>query len=339
MKLARSQRDNPLSRLNTALLAKRITAWYRENKRILPWRESQDPYRIWISEIMLQQTMVAAVVPYYEKFMRSFPNVESLAKARLEEVLEHWSGLGYYSRARNLHKAALILSKNGFPQTAAELEELPGLGPYTSRALASLAFNEKVGVLDGNVIRVLCRVAGAPVQHWKPAGREVLQQTADALAQHENPSDLNQALMELGATVCTTHNPACLLCPWQASCVARKQNLIETLPLKKPRKDSEIWFWQPHVKIEKNRVALVQNTDLPFLRGQWVFPGKIQQLKKRPEKFDLRHGITHHDIYIQILKSPKKLSAQEKLKWCQVREISSLNPSILLKKILGFVAV
>ena len=336
MKSVRSQRDNPLSALNTSLLAKRIVLWYRENKRILPWRASQDPYRIWISEIMLQQTMVAAVVPYYEKFMRSFPTVESLAKAKLEKVLEHWSGLGYYSRARNLHKAALLFAKNGFPETASQLQEFPGLGPYTSRAIAALAFGEKVGVLDGNVIRVLCRVAGAAVEHWKPAGREVLQQTADALAQHENPSDLNQGLMELGATVCTTHNPACLLCPWSSVCVARKQNLIEQLPLKKPRKESEIWLWQPQVKFEKNRVALVQNSDLPFLRGQWVFPGKIQQMKKKPEKFDLRHGITHHDIYIQVEKSPKTFRVQEELKWCQIKEISSVNPSILLKKVLRF---
>ena len=140
-----------------------LITWYKENKRDLPWRNpqgsrgSKDPYRIWISEVMLQQTTVTAVIPFYEKFMNRFPKVQDLAQAKIEDVYEYWAGLGYYSRARNLHKAAQMFAENGFPKTAAELIEYPGLGPYTSRAIASLAFGEKVGVLDGNVIRVLSR--------------------------------------------------------------------------------------------------------------------------------------------------------------------------------------
>ncbi|MFN7729536.1 MAG: A/G-specific adenine glycosylase [Bdellovibrio sp.] len=310
-----------------------LTSWYQENRRPLPWRASQDPYRIWISEIMLQQTTVQAVIPYYERFLKSFPSVQALAAASLEEVLEHWSGLGYYSRARNLHKAAQLFAEKGFPKTAAELTEFPGLGPYTSRAVASIAFEEKVGVLDGNVIRILSRVAGLATEHWKPAGRQVLQVLADELAQVEKPSNLNQAMMELGATVCTNHNPTCLLCPWKSLCVSLKANTHLTLPLKKPRTQGEIWLWQPEIVMRKNRVALVQNPQMPFLKGQWVFPGKIKQLKKKPETFDLKHGITHHDIYIQI--KLKKKDLLKGVQWCEVDALSSINPSILLKKVLS----
>jgi A/G-specific adenine glycosylase len=335
MKSARSQAGNPEFGLPAASLATLLVDWYHDNRRDLPWRLSRDPYRIWISEIMLQQTTVAAVLPYYEKFMKTFPDVHALAKAPLEKVLEMWSGLGYYSRARNLHKAAGILAGSGFPRTAAELQELPGLGPYTSRAISSLAFGEKVGVLDGNVIRILSRVAGARVEHWKPAGRDVLQAWADELAAHADPSDLNQGMMELGATVCTPQSPVCLLCPWKKHCVSRKEGLINELPLKKPRKDFEIWYWRPQIMIDGDRVALVQNAELPFLKGQWVFPGPIERLKKRPEKFDLRHGITHHDIYIRVQKSPRAAASKKDVKWCSLRELSSVNPSILLQKVLS----
>lgn len=318
-----------------------LTSWYLENRRPLPWRASQDPYRIWISEIMLQQTTVQAVIPYYERFLQAFPSVKDLAQAPLEKVLEMWSGLGYYSRARNLHKAAQLFAEKGFPKTAAELTEFPGLGPYTSRAVSSIAFEEKVGVLDGNVIRILSRVHNLPVEHWKPAGRDVLQKHADALAQVDKPSDLNQAMMELGATVCTTHSPTCLLCPWKTSCKSLEANTHQTLPLKKPRAEGEIWVWQPEIMMQKTRVALVQNPDMPFLKGQWVFPGKISRVKKKPETFDLKHGITHHDIYIQIKKASakesQKLGAQKTkgVQWCEVGSLSSVNPSILLKKVLS----
>jgi len=334
MKSARSDLGNPDPRLLAASLSQEMTRWYREHKRELPWRLSRDPYRIWISEIMLQQTTVAAVIPYYERFLKAFPDVQALAKAPLEKVLELWSGLGYYSRARNLHKAAQLFAEQGFPKTAAQLEEFPGLGPYTSRAIASLAFGQNVGVLDGNVIRILSRVHGLPVEHWKPAGRNRLQIEADELAQHDDPADVNQAMMELGATVCTPMSPTCLLCPWNKNCVALKQGQIAQLPLKKPRKDFQVWVWKPEIHIKKGRVALVQNSQMPFLKGQWVLPGKIQQVKEKPKKFDLHHGITHYDIYIQLQKSATALEVQENVKWCPRNELSLVNPSIILQKVM-----
>lgn len=309
--------------------------WYRKNHRTLPWRANSDPYRIWLSEVMLQQTTVVAVIPYYERFLQKFPKLKDLADAELPHVLEAWAGLGYYSRARNLHKAAQALHSGGFPQTAAELLELPGFGPYTSRAVASIAFNEKVGVLDGNVIRVLSRNYGLPVEWWLPKQRQVLQDISDDLAIRGEASHINQGLMELGATVCTPHNPVCLLCPWMKTCVAYQEHRVAELPLKKERKKSEVWVWKVNLQIREQKgktlVGLIENDYAPFLKGQWLFPGEIAKEARKPKDYDARHGITHHDIYIQI--QPKK-SSNKNLRWVEIDELKKVNPSSLLSKTL-----
>lgn len=312
-------------------LAQSLVAWYAENKRPLPWRVSRDPYRIWISEVMLQQTTVTAVIPYYEKFMTRFASVEKLAEAPESEVLKYWSGLGYYSRARNIHKTAKAISNNTFPQTVDELLELPGLGPYTARAIASIAFDVPVGVLDGNVIRILSRVTGSPIQHWKSEGRKTLQHLADQLAQSQQASILNQAMMELGATVCTPQKPTCIQCPWMANCAARNENKISSLPLSKPRRKKEIWIWNPHLKTRAGQLALVQNDYAPFLKGSWLPPGRVLKVQSKPKKFDLKHTITHHEIYVQVSNSPLMGKGQ---KWFPIEKISSVNPSALLTKLL-----
>ena len=288
---------------------------------------------------MLQQTTVVAVIPYYEKFLKRFPTLKSLGTARLEDVLEMWAGLGYYSRARNLHKAAQALlarTKAGaFPKTAAELLELPGFGPYTSRAVASLAFGEAVGVLDGNVIRVLSRVFGLKLEWWKTKEREQLQNIADALAQAQDPYLINQGLMELGATVCTPQSPACLMCPWSQACVARDENLIGELPLKKPRKAFEVWVWTPHVYVHNQRVALVRNDYAPFLKGQMLFPGDAKKVSQKPKKYDVKHGITHHDIYIQVASPLDLVKAKKKdYEWVNIKDLRKINPSKILQKVL-----
>lgn len=314
---------------------KQLLQWYLANHRPLPWRANRDPYRIWISEVMLQQTTVTAVVPFYERFMKLFPNVQTLAKAPLEHVLEAWAGLGYYSRARNLHRASQLFAEQGFPKTHLELTEFPGLGPYTSRAISSIAFDENVGVLDGNVIRILSRKYGIDVEWWNQKDRQRLQTRADELAQHGQSSDFNQAMMELGATVCTPQNPACLLCPWNKTCVAREENIVQKLPRPKPRRPSEIWLYQAELRQNRDKVHLVTNEEGPFLKGQWMFPGKFMQLKKKPKDFDLRHSITHHDIFIEI-KTPKKVMASKGVagKWVEIKNIKQWNPSSLLQKIL-----
>lgn len=205
--------------LRTALLA-----WYDVHRRDLPWRRTRDPYAIWVSEIMLQQTRVAAVVEHYHDFLRRFPTVFALAKAPEQDVLAAWSGLGYYRRARMLHSAAqaVATSRQGvMPQTAAELRTLPGVGSYTSAAIASIAYNEPVAVVDGNVERVLCRLAG-----WDANGghEAKVQELAGRLVDPERPGDFNQAMMELGATVCVPRSPQCLTCPVAECCRTRGEH-------------------------------------------------------------------------------------------------------------------
>lgn len=311
---------------------RQLLDWYRANRRELPWRATRDPYRIWISEVMLQQTTVVAVIPYYERFLQTFPDVRSLALAPESEVLKAWAGLGYYSRARNLHRSAKHLHENGFPRTAAELIELPGFGPYTSAAVASIAFDDPAGVLDGNVIRVLCRRYGWDFDWWMSGPRKQLQERADDFARAGQPAEINQALMELGATVCTPQSPACLMCPWVASCEARKQRAVDVIPKPKPRKKIEIWIWEPEVHRRKNQVGLIRNETGPVLKGQWLFPGTFRKAAKKPAAFDTRHGITHHDIFVKIDRAAKKPSRD--LQWFDVEELTSVNPSKLLGKVL-----
>lgn len=316
---------------------KELTQWYKKSHRALPWRANKDPYRIWLSEVMLQQTTVVAVIPYFERFLQSFPSVHDLAQAEEALVLENWAGLGYYSRARNLHKAAKALASQGFPQTAAELLELPGFGPYTSRAVASIAFGEKVGVLDGNVIRVLSRRFGLKVEWWNNKGRDQLQKISDDLASLGQADVVNQALMELGATVCTPQKVMCMMCPWVSRCVAREKNLVEQLPFKKPRKESEVWVWKPQVAVKNGQVGLVVNNYAPFLKGQMIFPGEISCEKNKPKDYDAKHNITHHDIFIQI--SKKKSLNNKEIQWVNVSELKKINPSSLLQKVLHKVDV
>jgi len=218
---------------------KQLLEWFRQYRRDLPWRRTKDPYRIWLSEIMLQQTRVAAVIPYYERFLERFPDVRSLAAAPQEEVLRLWSGLGYYSRARNLQKAAQqIVAKHGgnFPRTAEEVLALPGIGTYTAAAILSIAFEEKHAVLDGNVARVIARL-GAVRGDLREAGRwQLLQKNADALLAADAPGDWNQAMMELGAMICAPKSPQCLLCPVGKFCEGRKRGMAEELPEKRKKR-------------------------------------------------------------------------------------------------------
>ncbi len=311
---------------------KQITNWYKKNSRALPWRESKDPYRIWLSEVMLQQTTVVAVIPYFERFLTKFPTLKDLANSPENEVLEAWAGLGYYSRARNLHKAAKALAPKGFPKTAAELLELPGFGPYTSRAVASIAFGEKVGVLDGNVIRVLSRRFGLQLEWWNQKEKNKLQEISDSMASLGDADVVNQALMELGATICTPQKVTCLLCPWNKDCVSFEKNLVTTIPLKKPRRDHEVWVWKVDLAVKDGKVALIKNDYAPFLKGQMIFPGIITKEKTKPKDYNVQHGITHHNIFIQI--NRKRSLNHQGLQWVELKDLKKINPSSLLTKVL-----
>jgi len=219
---------------------KQLLTWFRQFQRDLPWRRTKGPYRIWISEIMLQQTRVAAVIPYYERFLARFPDVQSLAEAPQEEVLRLWSGLGYYSRARNLQKAAQqIVAQHGgeFPAKEEDVFALSGIGPYTGAAILSIAFDEKHAVLDGNVARVLARLGAIRGDLRESRRWQSLQKTASELLDPKSPGDWNQAMMELGATICTPRAPQCLLCPVGKLCRARQSGDPESFPEKRKKRE------------------------------------------------------------------------------------------------------
>lgn len=218
---------------------KQLLGWFRQFQRDLPWRRTKDPYRIWLSEIMLQQTRVTAVVPYYERFLERFPDVQALAEAPQEEVLRLWSGLGYYSRARNLQRAAQqIVAKHAgkFPGKLQDALALPGIGGYTAAAILSIAYGLKLAVLDGNVARVLARLEAVRGDLREPQRWRSLQQSADALLDSGSPGPWNEAMMELGATLCTPRSPQCLLCPVGEHCEARKQGVADSLPEKRKKR-------------------------------------------------------------------------------------------------------
>lgn len=230
-----------LTRRELASFRKQLLAWFRHFQRDLPWRRTKDPYAIWISEIMLQQTRVAAVIPYYDRFLSRFPNVRALAEAPQEEVLRLWSGLGYYSRARNLQKAAqqIVAQHRGeFPQKEEDVLALSGIGPYTGAAILSIAFGAKHAVLDGNVARVLARLGAVHGDLRELRRWQSLQTTAEVLLDSKSPGDWNQAMMELGAMVCTPRAPQCLLCPVAKFCRARQSGDPEAFPEKRKKREA-----------------------------------------------------------------------------------------------------
>lgn len=219
---------------NTAI-AQTLCAWFEKNARVLPWRtQHRDPYAVWLSEIMLQQTRVDTVIPYFQRFLQRFPNAQSLAQASLDEVLQLWSGLGYYRRARELHSAANAIVQRyqgALPSDASELRTLPGIGPYTAGAISSIAFGKVEPLVDGNVSRVLARLCGVEEDIRSPAGSKIIWGIASRLVPKDKPGQFNEALMELGATVCMPKEPNCLLCPVRHLCTALKEGKQNTLPV------------------------------------------------------------------------------------------------------------
>jgi A/G-specific adenine glycosylase len=243
---------------NRSISAK-LLRWYRQNRRALPWRGRRDPYFIWLSEAMLQQTQVATVVPYYERFLERFPTIERLAAAPLDDVLRLWAGLGYYARARNLHAAARrIVADHGgkLPDTVEELRKLPGFGPYTAGAVASIAFGRRAAVVDGNVARVLARLHAIRSDVRAPATRSRLWRLAESLLPRRSCGDFNQAMMELGATLCTPAIPRCGRCPLRTECRAFRLGAADRLPVVAAR---------PRVRRETHVVAAITRA------GRWLF--------------------------------------------------------------------
>jgi A/G-specific adenine glycosylase len=256
-------------------LSSRLLRWYRKNKRTLPWRDNPDPYAVWVSEIMLQQTRVEAVIPYFERWMRLFPDIRALASASEHDVLHAWEGLGYYSRARNLHKAAKIVVEqyNGeIPRHLEELRKLPGIGRYTAGAIASIALHMNVSALDGNIKRVYARIFDIDEPVDSPIGEKILWRLADENLPKGNAGDYNQALMDLGATICLPQRPRCLICPVMQLCKARQNGTQEARPVKTLKKDVPHYVHAAGVVIKRGRVLLAQRPSKGLLGGMWEFP-------------------------------------------------------------------
>ncbi len=285
---------------------RRLGAWYDRHHRRLPWRETRDPYRIWVSEIMLQQTRVAAALPYYERFLERFPDVESLAAAPEQELLAVWSGLGYYSRARNLQKAArqIVASGNGFPRDYKGIRALTGVGEYTAAAVASIAFGLPHAVVDGNVLRVLSRVDNDASDIGPPASRRRFTGRAQQLLDPQDPGRFNQALMELGAMVCLPRQPQCLFCPLAENhCEAHRCGVQNELPVKLRR--GEVHRIDKTLLLVRrgSRVLMRQRSPETLrLGGFWELPedGELPGAEPGEEIGGFRHSITNHDYRIRV---------------------------------------
>lgn len=252
-----------------------LLAWYDSQKRDLPWRINRDPYRVWVSEIMLQQTRVETVKPYYANFMEKFPNITALAEAPEEDVLKAWEGLGYYSRARNLQAAAReVKVRYGgvVPETPEEIATLKGVGPYTAGAILSIAYEKPEPAVDGNVMRVFSRLLYLTDDIAKPATRIKIEQLVRQVIPHGRAGDFNQALMELGAMVCVPRTPQCLTCPVFDYCIGRREGVQEELPVKGKAKPPRPIQLQVAVLMRKGEVLISKRPDQGLLAGMWEFP-------------------------------------------------------------------
>jgi A/G-specific adenine glycosylase len=279
----------------TRKIQKRLLHWYKKNKRDLPWRKTRDPYAIWVSEIMLQQTQVPTVVPYYKKFLKSFPTVHHLAKANLSKVLKVWEGLGYYSRARNLHRASQIVANhfNGrIPDNLTDLRTLPGIGRYTAGAILSIAFNKEAPILDGNVKRVLSRLFAVDGNPVRGETEVLLWHLSESLLPKGHASSFNQGLMDLGATICTPKEPQCSQCPLRDLCKGKASGNPERFPTRTLKKKIPQIEAVSAVIQEGGKVLLQQRPPEGFLGGLWEFPNwKIEGKRRLRPRLRLRNDI------------------------------------------------
>lgn len=319
-----------IERFRTELLG-----WFAVHRRDLPWRRTRDPYAIWISEIMLQQTRVTAVIPYYERFLARYPNFRELAEASEAELLAYWAGLGYYYRARNLQKAARLMCDRGsFPAAYEEIRRLPGIGDYTAAAVGSIGFNLPHAVLDSNVFRVLSRIFDDPMNIASTGGRKHFGALAEQLLDREQPGTFNQAMMELGATICLPSNPQCLLCPVSHLCHARQSGHPNELPVKivarKSVQEERVVFW-----IERKGKLLVwqRPSTSRLMPGFWELPERTQlsDVAQGRQLGSFRHGITFHTYLFTICEADPP-SALGECEWASLDELSGRPVSTILKK-------
>jgi A/G-specific adenine glycosylase len=318
--------------------AQSLLQWYAAGHRDLPWRRIHDPYRIWISEIMLQQTRAQAVIPYYERFLGRFPTMESLAAAEEEQVLALWSGLGYYSRARNLRRAAQrMVARGGFPRDFEGLRALPGIGDYTAAAIASIAFGLPHVVVDGNVLRVVARVENDAADIGSPHTRERFRAIAQGWLDEKNAGAFNQAIMELGATVCLPRNPQCAVCPLAARCKALREGTAAQLPVKL-RRVEPIKVEGVLLIVRKGAQVLLRQreADARRMAGFWDLPEPANLPGARTGKCfgEIRHSITHHRYTLQVAAATVK-TPRGPFEWFDAGKLREVPLSTTARKALA----
>jgi A/G-specific adenine glycosylase len=326
-------------------LSRLLLDWYYKHGRTLPWRDHPDPYAVWVSEIMLQQTRVETVIPYFEKWMNLFPDVNALADASEQDVLNAWEGLGYYSRARNLHKAAKVIVEkfNGkLPRDLEDLRSLPGIGRYTVGAIASMAFGMDEPALDGNLKRVYSRLFDLSEAVDSPTGEKFLWDLATKNLPKGQAGDYNQAMMDLGATICLPKNPRCLLCPLTEVCEARKNGTQSLRPVMKPKKATPHYVHAAVVIVDRGRVLLAQRPSKGLLGGMWEFPNArvegdsakeltnainaAYRLKvRRKEALGVvQHAYTHFKVTVHAFRCESvSIPKSKNLKWVKLTDLDS----------------
>jgi A/G-specific adenine glycosylase len=348
-------------------LRRKLLEWYDRNRRQLPWRDISDPYRVWISEVMLQQTQVTTVLPYYERFLRRFPTLADLAAAPLDQVLKTWEGLGYYARARNLHAAAgQVMADHGgrLPASYADLRPLSGFGDYTAGAVASIAFGERVPAVDGNVKRVLARLLASTEDITRSGTARRLRAVAAALVPTDRPGDFNQALMELGATLCTPTSPRCLLCPVNSECEGLARGIHESLPVKAPPRQRPYYdVTAAVIRRDDGCLLIAQRKPEAMLGGLWEFPGgkcrpgeSLPDCLRREIREELgveievgqhlttiRHGYTHFRISLHVFEC-RHLSGDVRAldcadwRWVRLAELGDFAFPVTDQKIIRMLA-
>ncbi len=334
-----------------------LLAWFRRNARPLPWRKHKGAYAVWVSEVMLQQTQVGTVAPYYRRFLGAFPTLARLARAPRERVLELWSGLGYYRRARHLHDAAKVLVRRfggRFPRDYRQARSLPGVGDYTARAVLSIAYNLPFTVLDGNVARVVARLRALNGNLNQPSFRHAVQAHLDRLLSHRRPGDFNQAVMELGQIVCLPRAPRCPACPLRQWCRAYRRGKPESYPSPRPRRAAEFHYLAAAIIRRGGRVAMVRGLEEGLLGELWNFPAafggspreafrrlrmKVAEMALGPARFgeplgEVRHGITYRAIRVQLYPAEFSVSIKESpLRWFALSHLTRAAVSQLTRKI------
>jgi len=319
--------------LGDKMIEEKIVNWYRINKRNLPFRSTNDPYLIWVSEVMAQQTRIETMLPYYERWIKKYPTIINLAASNIDDVLKSWEGLGYYRRARYLHSGALFIQEkhNGiFPTSIESIREIPGIGDYTSAAIASIVFKENTPAIDGNVIRVVSRISMIEENSTSSKVRTMIKDIVSNWMYNVNSSDLTQGLMELGALICLPRNPKCDLCPLKRDCVARENNKQNTIPIKSSKKGKSIHRYRTFICTNDKEILVSTEWSDGLMKGLYRLP-QIEEKDATPFLVSTYLGTTKHiyshKIWVMDIYSAKgvfEIERQSEWKWININDVQKL---------------